>query len=156
DLRDRFQRLATEDAPAAPPLAVPARVIHVTRWYAPRRLAFAGASVAAAVLMLVVGLVWGTTNGYASARVAGEQERKAIAANALGVTRQLDALRRELARTRAGIAQLAATGGTAAHTSLLAAESEVDSMTAGVARIERSVSAANESPEGAAFAMLRA
>ena len=157
DLRDRFQRLATEDASAAPPFTKPARVIRVTRWYAPRRLAFAGASLAAATLMLAVGLIWGTSTGYASARVQGERERSAIAANALGVTRQLASLRRELARTRAGLAQLAAVQGSAAHTSLLAAEAEVDSMTANVGRIERNVSLTTNptSPEGPVFAILR-
>jgi hypothetical protein len=117
-------------------------------------LAFAGASVAAAALMMAIGLVWGTSTGYASARVAGERERNAIAANALGVTRQLAALRRELARTREGLAHLAASQGTVAHLSLVAAEADVDSMTANVARIEHTVTATG-APEGAVFAVLR-
>ena len=155
DLRARFHALANEDASATPPFVVPARAVRAARWYAPRRLALAGASLAAAMLMLAVGLVWGTSTGYASARVEGERERKAIAASATGVTRQLAALRQELSRTRNGLAQLAAAQGATAHASLLAAELEVDSMTANVARIERNVSATGVTPEGAVFAVLR-
>lgn len=157
DLRGRFEALASEEASAAPPFMSPVRVVRATRWYSPRRLAVAGGSLAAAMLMLAVGLVWGTSTGYASARVEGERERKAIAASTGGVTRQLAALRRELTRTREGLAELAASQGGVPHTSLLAAEAEVDSMTANVARIERSVSAraSASAPEGPVFAILR-
>jgi len=156
DLRARFEALASEETSAAPPYMSPARVIRVMRWYSPRRLALAGASLAAAMLMLTVGLVWGASTGYASARVAGERERKAIAASTVGVTRQLAALRLELTRTREGLVRLAASQGTVPHASLLAAEAEVDSMTANLVRIERSVSAASASaPEGPVFAILR-
>ncbi len=157
DLRARFEALASEEASAAPPFLSPVRVVRATRWYSPRRLALAGASLAAAMLMLAVGLVWGTSTGYASARIAGERERKAIAASTSGVTRQLAALRLELTRTREGLVQLAATQGALPHASLLAAEAEVDSMSANVARIERGVSAeaSASAPEGPIFAILR-
>jgi len=161
DLRARFHKLADRVSSTTPEFHSVAGTSRGTRsvsrpWYALRRLAVAGASLAAAMLFLAVGLVWGTSTGYASARVQSERERNEIAATAGRVTNQLATLRLELTRTRAGLVELAAKQGASARTSLLAAEAEVDSMTANVARIEHNVSTAGSAPSGAAFAILRA
>ncbi len=165
DLRARFRALAQDDGASTPPFdrgrldayAANARA-HARGgrpWFTARRLATVGASLLVAMVTLTIGLVLGTSTGYASARVEGERERHAIAASTIGVTRQLNALRADLSRTRLDLMQLAANG-TMAHTSLMAAEAEVDSMGENVARIEANLIASSDAMASRpALALLR-
>ena len=145
DLRARFQKLADRVESVTPPFH-PVGVSDGLGAARRATMVFAAASRGrrrfrsrSGVLILGIGLVWGTSTGYASARVQSERERHEIAATAGRVTTQLATLRRELTRTRSGLVELAAKQGISARASLLAAEAEVDSMTANVARIEQNV-----------------
>jgi hypothetical protein len=156
-LRERFKALADQEGTSVPAFSaasLAARGPRPRRRFTPRRLAFAVAAVVVAALTLTIGLVLGTSTGYASARREGAREWDAIAANTEGVTRQLAALRGDLAKMRSELARLAAKG-TLAHTSLLAAEAAVDSMSANVARIEISLNASDDSSSRPALALLR-
>jgi len=156
DLRGRFRALADDEAAGAPAFS-PARLHSArtlrSRRFSARRLAFAAASLVIAVLTLTVGLVLGTSTGYASGLVAGAHRRDAIAASTAGVSRQLSALRSDLTRTRNNLILLAEKGGFE-PASLLAAESEVDSMRANLARIEATLKSSPEEPRPA-LAILR-
>lgn len=154
-LRARFQSLADQEGASAPPFPNTVRTASQKRgWLTPRRVALAAAAFVVAALTLTIGLVLGTSTGYASARREGARERDAIAASTEGVTRQLAALRGGLAQMRSELAHLAEKG-TVAHASLLAAEAAVDSMSANVVRIEISLNASDDSSSRPALALLR-
>jgi hypothetical protein len=155
-LRARFRSLAEQEGASAPPFpdAALARETGPRRWITPRRVALAAATFVVAALTLAIGLVLGTSTGYASARREGARERDVIAASTEGVTRQLAALRGGLAQMRSELARLAEKG-TVAHASLLAAEAAVDSMSASVVRIEISLNASDDSSSRPALALLR-
>jgi hypothetical protein len=153
DLRARFKQLADHEAHVAPVFSRPAAAGQ-RRWLTPRRMALAAATFVVAALTLTIGLVLGTSTGYASARREGARERDVIAASTEGVTRQLAALRGDLAQMRTGLMRLAEKG-TVAHASLLAAEAAVDSMSANVARIEASLNTSDDSSSRPALAILR-
>ena len=156
DLRERFRALAQDEAASAPAFSRsrldPARTPRPS-WFSARRLAFAAASLVIAALTLTVGLVLGTSTGYASGLVAGAHRRDAIAASTAGVSRQLSALREDLTRTRTNLIQLAEKGGFE-PASLLAAELEVDSMRANVTRIEATLRSSSDESRPA-LAILR-
>ena len=109
-LRARFHALADQEGASAPPfpsaLERDARHGRIT----PRRVALAAATFVVASLTLTIGLVLGTSTGYASARREGARERDAIAASTEGVTRQLSALRGGLAQMRSELTRLAENG----------------------------------------------
>ena len=137
DLRARFRTLADQEGPSAPPFSAPRIAPRRRAWRSAGVLAAAGAAAAIATITLTIGLVWGTNTGYASGRVEGDRQRDAIAANAIGATSQLAALRIDLARTRADLAQRGKASGTLSPASLSAADAELQAMAASISRIER-------------------
>ncbi|HEX3866587.1 MAG TPA: hypothetical protein VHV78_07520 [Gemmatimonadaceae bacterium] len=106
------------------------------------------------MVTLGIGLVLGTSTGYASGRVESERERHAIETSTAGVTRQLNALRGDLAQMRIDLLRLAANGAVA-HSTLISAQSEADSVSANIARIEASLTSASDASTHPAFAILR-
>src|ERR1043166_7557999 len=86
------------------------------------------------VIALGVGLVFGNSTGYASARVEGARQRDEMAASTLGVTAQLAALREDLRRTRADLSRRAGNG-PLPDTSLRAAQLELSAMAARIPRM---------------------
>src|SRR5205823_2866694 len=72
--------------------------------------------------------------GFASGRVEGDRQRAVIAANSMGATSQLAALRLEVARTRTELTRSTIAAGSA---SLREAESELGAIEASIGRIEQ-------------------
>lgn len=101
-----------------------------------RRARVAVVSVAGTVVTLVVGLILGTSNGYAAARVDSDRRVGELAANTAGVTAQLTALRVDLARARDDLAHQMSQDHALSPDAVKAAEAELRSMEASVERIE--------------------
>jgi hypothetical protein len=136
DLRARFKAMAAEDSSAAPPFSSPTMPRHDQAiWSAARPIAAVAASIVLAVITLLIGMVVGTNTGFASGRVEGDRQRASIAANAMGASSQLAALRFEVARARDGLAR-SVLAGRAQPASLLAIESELRTIEASIGRIE--------------------
>src|ERR1043166_5500234 len=102
-----------------------------------RRLGLVMASAAGTVIVLAIGLVSGISTGYASARVESDRQRDAVAANTMGATSRLAALRLELAHVRSDLARRATGERAVPQASLRAAEAELRAMEASAERIER-------------------
>ncbi|HEY4218639.1 MAG TPA: hypothetical protein VGM67_15970 [Gemmatimonadaceae bacterium] len=145
DLRERFHALAAEESSKAPEFSLAdiesdraSLDAHRHHGASPwrRRVAFAGAFAASALIALTIGLVWGTNTGYASARVANERQRDELAMATTAVKSQLSALRIDLARVRSDLARKARNGNDSTRASLVSAELELRSMEASAERID--------------------
>jgi hypothetical protein len=101
-----------------------------------RRVGVITMSCIGAVVVLAVGLAFGNSTGYASARVESAQRRNALASKSMDVTSQLAALRVSISRTRENLAHAASTNGGASRLALRAAESDLASLEASAVRIE--------------------
>jgi hypothetical protein len=99
EIRAHFVSLRDEDRAAASPFELPARSISAGSPLF--RAAAAAASLITVIGAVGVGMAWGTTAGYASGRVEGDQRRAVTDSTARGATIALAALRSELVRTRA-------------------------------------------------------
>src|SRR3954470_12010522 len=138
DLRARFKEMAQEDAAGTPAFTVPSSPTTAdARTFGVRthRAATLAASLVFAVITLLIGMVVGTNTGFASGRVEGDRQRASIAANAMGASSQLAALRLEVARARDGLTR-SVMSGRAQPASLLAIESELRTIEASIGRIE--------------------
>jgi hypothetical protein len=138
NLRARFRAMADEDEAGTPRFTAPAsptashgRIIGSRT----HRAATLAASFIFAVIALLIGMVVGTNTGFASGRVEGDRQRASIAANAMGASSQLAALRLEVARARDGLTR-SVMSGRAQPASLLAIESELRTIEASIGRIE--------------------
>jgi hypothetical protein len=101
-----------------------------------RQFRMIAASVVGTIGMLAVGLVVGTTTGYASARVESDRQRDEMHASTMGVATQLAVLRLDLARARSALSQRAEESAAAPASLLFAAVEELRSMEASAERIE--------------------
>ncbi|HYV96836.1 MAG TPA: hypothetical protein VE967_05225, partial [Gemmatimonadaceae bacterium] len=100
-----------------------------------RRLGIVVASVTGTLAVLVVGLVFGATTGYASAQVDNTHQAT-LGTSAPQVSSQLSVLRFDLMRVRTEIAERATRATGDARDALKAAESELKSMEQTAQRIE--------------------
>jgi hypothetical protein len=102
-----------------------------------RKLAVALGSALGTVAVLAIGLVFGTSTGYATARVETERQRDAMAVNAATISTQLTEVRFNLARARADLASSAIGARAGMRATLDAAGAELRRMEASLQRIER-------------------
>ena len=101
-----------------------------------RRLAVILGSALGTVAVLAIGLVFGTSTGYASAQVETDRQRDAMAVNAATLSTQLTELRFNLARARAELTSSAAGARAGLRATLEAASAELRTMEASLERIE--------------------
>ncbi|HKS07686.1 MAG TPA: hypothetical protein VJR92_15395 [Gemmatimonadaceae bacterium] len=101
-----------------------------------RKLAVVLGSVFGTIAVLAIGLVFGTSTGYATARVETDRQRDAMAVNAATISTQLTELRFNLARARADLASSATGARASMRTTLEAAGAELRRMEASLQRIE--------------------
>jgi hypothetical protein len=109
------------------------------RWNV-RRFAIAAALTFGAVLTLAAGLVVGASTGFASVEVLDARKRESELAS-MATSRQLAALRLELAQANYNTVEREVAAGTASRAELRLAKQEVDSMQAYVARVDVDIAA---------------
>lgn len=101
-----------------------------------RKLSVIMASAVGTVVVLAIGLIFGTSTGYASARVESDRQQIETAATTLGASSQIAELRMDLGRARTVLAQLAANKDSVSQATLRTAESDLRAMEASAGQIQ--------------------